>query len=499
MVASQGTRPSIAITVLVAFAFLFCDTLAERADNEQPELVPIGLQKQLLVDHYAIDTVENLTFELGETTKANHGQPVLAPDKPWENLAGSFGSYATAMYEGGRFRMWYRASGSLLGYAESHDGIHWNKPELGLVYYEGSRENNLVDREIGNGLSVFRDTHETDPEHRYKICYAGPGTRAALGYSEDGFLWKKYNAGEPVTGRAADTYNQLLWDEIANVYRLYTRTDYQTIVGSEMEVRGTRGMINADVKSDPTNWTTTGNWRLDREDPEDYRRRQNYAMTVWIYEGIYFALMNVYEWPMDFSEGPQDLWKRHERDIINYYIATSRDGDTWDFTWVYRGEPIVQRGPDGSFDKDMVFSNSNIVTHDDQHWLYYTGHRERHWIDSPAPPAIGLATLPLDRFVCLQAGNEIGVMTTRPFLLEGGDLWLNTEAAMGSIYVEVLDNERAPIPGFTRAEVKAIEGVDRLRCPVTWNGETGLESLIGRVVHLRFYLCRAKLFAFQVQ
>jgi hypothetical protein len=33
-------------------------------------------------------------------------------------------------------------------YAESHDGIHWRKPELGLYQFNGSKANNIV---LANG------------------------------------------------------------------------------------------------------------------------------------------------------------------------------------------------------------------------------------------------------------------------------------------------------------------------------------------------------------
>ena len=44
----------------------------------------------------------------------------------------------------------------------------------------------------------------------------------------------------------------------------------------------------------------------------------------------------------------------------------------WDLTWVYAEKPFVPRGPDGSFDKDMIFPASQIVTHNDRHWVFTT-------------------------------------------------------------------------------------------------------------------------------
>ena len=62
---------------------------------------------------------------------------------------------------------------SVLCYATSRDGVHWDRPQLGLHEVMGTRQNNVV---IGddhhNGLahweSVLKDPLEADPERRYK-------------------------------------------------------------------------------------------------------------------------------------------------------------------------------------------------------------------------------------------------------------------------------------------------------------------------------------------
>ena len=65
---------------------------------------------------------------------------------------------------------------------------------------------------------------------------------AALAHSADGIHWSSYNKGQPVTGRAADTHNQILWDPLARVYRLYTRSDFGD--DDVNEWRGNRCMVN---------------------------------------------------------------------------------------------------------------------------------------------------------------------------------------------------------------------------------------------------------------
>jgi hypothetical protein len=363
-------------------------------------------------------------------------------------------------------------------------------------------------------LLPFRDPHEKDPAHRYKAAcgppnaYNGGESAACLAHSPDGLRWSFYNGGKPVTGRACDTMNQLLWDEDARLYRLYTRQDYGTTgltgeLGACSEIRGTRAMTNPNVKADATAWKTVRKWRFDRE-KDEHKRRQIMCFTNTIYEGVHFGLVNVYTHPEDLSEGKYDLHKRHERDVIDYFIATCRGDEKWNLSWIYADKPIVPRGPQGSFDQDWVWPATYFVTHNDRHWLYYTGSRERHWMTDPRKDpqdryGIGVATLRLDGFVFLQAKDQTATVTTKPFKLEGGKLEVNVAATQGDLAVEVLDEAGQPVPDYARTEAQAAKGVDDLRHRPRWKGRADLADLKGKTVRLKFYLRNAKLYAFQVK
>ena len=71
-------------------------------------------------------------------------------DKPWE---GPFSGYCTVIKDGDLYRLYYRglpkanpdgSDDESTCYAESTDGIHWSKPELGLFEVGGTRKNNVV-------------------------------------------------------------------------------------------------------------------------------------------------------------------------------------------------------------------------------------------------------------------------------------------------------------------------------------------------------------------
>ena len=479
--------------VLFALSSINNVTPGDAADKHKP--VQVGRRKQLFVDDYIVSTKAGVKRELGKVKKANGGKPIFT--------GGWF--YGTVLHDEGRFKLWFRKFDNKgYGYAESRDGVHFTtKAQLKGINFAGDIN-----------LAVEIDPHATDPKHRFKAGYDAPGMAMGVAHSADGIHWTPYNNGKPITYRAADCHNQIIWDEAAGVYRLFTRTDFGNgggplarTVAKNFEVRGTRSMVNPNFKANPTDWKLVRHWWFNRKGPKEYLRRQIYSMTCWIHHGVYFALMSVYEWPADVSEGKTtDLIKRHERDVMDFYIATSRDADHWDLTWVYSGKPIVPRGPDRSFDKDMVFPSSTIVTHADRHWLYYAGANERHGTFETDPPvrfkrhhAIGLATLRLDGFVCLAAKDKPGTVLTKPFKLEGDSLEVNVDATKGQVQVELFDASGRPIAGVSGDDAKLYKNVDHLRLRPKWSNRADLSRLKGQTVRLRFRLRNAKLYSFQIR
>ncbi|HHK6674507.1 TPA: hypothetical protein ACQXD3_001882 [Streptococcus pneumoniae] len=55
-----------------------------------------------------------------------------------------------------------------LCYAESKDGVKWEKPNLNLVKFKGSKDNNIVLMHA-HGAGIMLDEQELDPKKRYKL------------------------------------------------------------------------------------------------------------------------------------------------------------------------------------------------------------------------------------------------------------------------------------------------------------------------------------------
>jgi hypothetical protein len=386
------------------------------------ELISVSLQKQLLVDDFVISEKHNVTRKLGRPEKFGIVlQPTLPTDFDTVKQLPDGSVINKVYYEFGRrlsvvwnekrriFQMLYRASGEgRTAYAESVDGIHWIKP---LISEDG--KSNLITYRGKTQGTFYEASFMIDPtvpwghNEKYKSAFNPGNVRCAIAHSADGIQWTGYNDGNSVTGRAADTFNQILWDPIGNRYMLITRTDLGDIGGLK-ESRASRIMVhekNNDLTAYPAAWKTLANVNVD--DPEGKVTKtgvpvfQMESMNVWVYENIYFGLMHVLTaGELTGSEGRVAVDhpdKRPDADVIDYYIGTSRNGHDFDRSWIYARQPFIPRGPDGSFDKAMLQPSSQIITRGDEHFIFYTGQYAQHHAPDAAQKEsgkIGLAKLP---------------------------------------------------------------------------------------------------------
>ena len=165
--------------------------------------IDIGTNRQLFLDDLIIDTMSGARRTMHSPTRR---ETVLVGDKPWDQASVAFMSI---IRDGDLYRGYYRCDHMTsdrvsnprhTAYAESADGIHWDKPSLGLKEFQGSKDNNLVWMGPGANLCVFIDINPVEPpERRYKaVVRTGRLEAEALGASgpcvlalssEDGINW----------------------------------------------------------------------------------------------------------------------------------------------------------------------------------------------------------------------------------------------------------------------------------------------------------------------
>ena len=282
--------------------------------------------------------------------------------------------------------------------------------------------------------------------------------------------------------------------------------------------------MSTNVSSFPRGWKTEQEWYLDSEGKFEKDRRQMYSLSSFMYKGVHFGIVSVMHYPRDVSEGGFDTHQRHERDVVDVYWAISRNGVDWKLDWIHRNQPIIPRGDNGTWDKDLIIPSASIVTFKGRHWLYYMGCNERHEAQSAltstirantddvghdvhrwrkrwqgVKKAIGTATTLTDRFMYFTSGlgSGVGWFVTKQLVPNGHALMINADATQqGSIYVEILD----AIEQVTQAKSNIITDVDSVSIPVLFtssararNSQSQFDS---KPIRLRFVLDRARLYAF---
>ena len=147
------------------------------AAQEQP--IKMGRYRQLFVDNHVIAEMQGVRQVLNQPEK-HPANPLLICDRPWEGLA-PFVRTVLLDDERETFRMWYLgfAPGQRPGcYAVSADGIHWEKPDLGLL-----GANNMIP--WGSARGIVYSPEDPDPARRYKNLNGRIGA-----CSTDGFTWE---------------------------------------------------------------------------------------------------------------------------------------------------------------------------------------------------------------------------------------------------------------------------------------------------------------------
>jgi len=510
--------------LLIALAILALPSIAH---GDTP--IDVGTRKQLFVDERFVASSNGVERVMNPPHQA--GEILVKADEAHE-AGGQVFLYSSVLKEdGGPVRLWYDLyvpygpgpyeHHRRIAYAESEDGLHFQKPRLGLHEVDGTAENNVViPGRIGGG-AVWRDP-QAPPEHRYKTqakFYTTPGTGAGyflMHSSPDGLHWNEF--AEIDTRGHTDTQTIIFWDPRVGRYVFYGRDkEYVELDGERNSIR----MVRRQESDDLLAWDTQS--RILAPDTED---RAAFDSTGELPPVGYYGA-TVFKYPLDGPNGadPKDdrvyvmlaqaFWhftdQGYDGSIGPYTrdvrLLLSRDGES--FEHAGGRQAFLRPGPAGSFSSKGVWALPNPVRMGDEIWIYYAGTNEDRTsrdrdqrIDPQAPDGarlggISRAVMRLDGFVSVDAPYEGGEFRTPPIRFEGSRLELNLDTAGGgSVKVEILDADGAPIPGFSSTDATPLTGND-VRMPVRWGDNQDLSPLAGQPIHLRFLLRDCKLYAFQ--
>lgn len=374
--------------------------------------------KKLFIDRRNIALSENMRAVLGRTVK-HPMNPLFVEDRPWEVRFDNL--YPNVIYndEQKLYQCWYspfirERDSSLIEpgqrgakawthdpdremavcYAYSHDGLRWEKPELGLVAYDGDKRNNIVLRDLNkkgiHGAGIIFDRHDPDPDRRYKAIFTNDShntMRAA--FSPDGILWSEpVNLDLKVRG---DTHNNAFFDEHIHKYVLMTRNF------------GESGrLVERSESADFLSWTKP------QTVLSGVVNHQTYSMPCMAWAGGYIGLPSI----LNTGQPEHPL-----NETVTVELAWSEDGINWER--ICAGQALIGLGerlddyPSGSDpDAGCIFAAVGPVMDSEGIRLYYGGSNYRH--KSFREGALCLATLPPDGFAGLT--SQDGRILTRPFI-----------------------------------------------------------------------------------
>ena len=101
----------------------------------------IGTRLEPFIDDWLIDRMNGVSLRLHQPVPK---EIAFRFDQSWEGTSSIF---IRVMKDGDVYRNWYRAGADrdqAACYAESPDGIHWERPGLGFVEYDDSTDNNII-------------------------------------------------------------------------------------------------------------------------------------------------------------------------------------------------------------------------------------------------------------------------------------------------------------------------------------------------------------------
>ena len=472
-----GNHPLSIAPVLLA-------TLALQA----AEPVDIGSRLEPLVDDHLIESLAGVMQVLHEPVRR---EVVVMHDQPWE---GNCCAYHTVFQDGDLYRMYYRGwqSGALSNgipahdpvvcYAESKDGIHWTKPDLGLFEFRGSKRNNIVRSEsTPEGFAVFKDANPVcPPEYRYKALTLGKGGLVALG-SPDGIHWSMLQEKPVITKGAFDSMNLAFWDSTRQCYVEFHRNFR----------KGIRDIMTS-TSADFLHWSEPV-WL---EYP-GAANEQLYTNGILPYERaphLYMGFPVRYMASRPAAYVPYKGVRADMNGITDALFMTSRDGLRF-HRW---GEALIRPG----LQSDCWVTRNNypawglVHTKSDspeglpELSLYAT---EGYYRSGPC--RLRRFSVRIDGFVSIRAGSQGGEMVTRPLIFAGETLEINySTSAAGSVRVEIQDADGRAIPGFSLADCPEIYG-DKIDHVVAWKQGSAVGKLAGQTIRLRFVMKDADLFA----
>ncbi len=442
-------------------------------------MINIGNRRECFFDNYLLD--EEKTTAEKRLNKPARQDVIMVLDKPWE---GTYTTFFCPIYAEGKWRMYYTstlgAKIKFVCYAESDDALQWTRPNLGIVEFNGSKDNNIIfDIEMFEKLdftnfdnfSVFYDENPLCPkEEKYKMTALWMGHASLVVLSgSDGIHFG--NLRVVTDDGDFDSQNRAFWSKEHNKYFCYFRGGHEVgenvpIIDKSYSDKTAKALedperfllrepgdethtfmrdIRVSSSEDFVNWSksehinTTG---------EEYQLYNNvifpYPRAPHIFVGIPLRYSERKAWTKNYDElcGREGRLKRMNI-IFRFGLAvtdslfmSSRDG----YNFTKYDEVFIAPPPenpesfvygDGTASPALIEVPSKIPGAENEYMIIV---RENFRAVESYNQLVKY-TIRLDGFVSLHTGGEKAKVVTKEFVYDGKELYANiATSARGSVY-----------------------------------------------------------------
>lgn len=361
-------------------------------------------------------------------------------------------------------------------YARTRDGIHFERPDLGIVP-DAESPNVLIDN--GGIFSVMRNDEAADPDRRYAMVHTGwgpalaekplpgfhPVHNAGAAFSPDGLHWQEWEHS-PAFRDGNDAFSAI-YDPRTKKYLCYQavlrpfRFEYPDSIRADSP-RGQRRVLAIRSSDDGAHWSRLENFiEPDADDPPEL---ELYMFTVFPYRDRFVGLMR------NYARSPLMIGEHGPHISCEWWV--SHDGLRW------------QR-PARDMHVGVFTTCTPFVVEDRLCFLEYNTMRRY--------------STPIDRITWVGSQSN-AEFSSRLFEAPERPLTVNIESGTGTllpdqdyVMVEVRQPDGHVIEGYEREKCVFID-VDGTALPLRW-GEKDTTGLVGRDVCLRFYLRDARIYA----
>ena len=500
-------------------------------------MLNIGNRLECFFDDYLIDP-QKTTAER-RLHKPTRQKVLLTMDRPWE---GRYTTMFSVLFAEGKWRMYYNTvlstAEKFVCYAESANGVDWERPNLGLIEFHGSKENNIlldlksVERFEFKGfdnLSVFYDENPACPEaEKYKmVCWwMGHAALIAL-FSADGihFTHSRFMTDEG----EFDSQNRAFFSEAHQKYFSFFRGEHEPSEGvPSIDYSYSDKVANA--LFDPEKFLLRepgqGTYRFMR----DVRVMESADFIHWskpqpiACSGAPFQLYNnvIFPYPRaphlligfplryverkEWTKNYEELCGRDARlermktmarlglAITDGLFVCSRDG----YTFEKYDEALLPPPPenpegfvygDGTAVPVLIEIPSALPGADNEYMLIL---RESFRPEEGGHNKLVQYTARLDGFVSLHAGGEPQELVTKELIYDGNELYANlATSARGYARFTLQSGETA----FPSVEIFGNATHKRIR----FEDDAAVAALRGKPVILRVTLCDADLYSLRFE